>query len=224
MSQRKSIRNTYRHRGTYIQIHRKPIKTKSESVMCNQKICNANKGTKSSDKKTLKSPPPTPPPQVCFVLLSTAGHRVYPKVMWFVCQWDFVRENKLFLCVYCQLEELLGLGWGLTSTFPLSFGTLSGLNLFRPHTCCHSHWKFAWYQSSCVKKVLCPWCPLSPLVLTFSLCLYFGSVPWVLREGFDGNIPFRTEWSAVSHSLAACIHWLWMSECLWVRSLYSHCS
>lgn len=70
------------------------------------------------------------------------------------------------------------------------------------------------HQSCCVKKVLCPWCPLSPLILKFSLCLFFGSVPWVPREGFDGNIPFRTDWSAVSHSLTV---WLtgnvWMSDC-----------
>lgn len=154
------------------------------------------------------------------MLPSTAGDRVHPTV-WFVCQWDFVGENELFLCWCCLLEELLSLGGGLC---PLS---LSALELHLVYTCSGSMPAFTvtvssrGHQSCCVKKVLCPWCPLSPLILKFSLCLFFGSVPWVPREGFDGNIPFRTDWSVVSHSLSDCMTdweclnvWLWVSSCI----------
>lgn len=105
--------------------------------------------------------------------------------------------------------------------------SLSALELHLVYTCSGSMPAFTvtvssrGHQSCCVKKVLCPWCPLSPLILKFSLCLFFGSVPWVPREGFDGNIPFRTDWSAVSHSLSDCMTdweclnvWLWVSSCI----------
>lgn len=57
----------------------------------------------------------------------------------------------------------------------------------------------------CIRPVVCgwqcfPWCPHPPWLLQFFLLLC--QVPlWALGAGCDENIPFRTEFSKVSHSM-----------------------
>lgn len=172
--------------------------------MCNQKICNANKQTnkkfrQSSMIQIKPSNPARPKFVLCCHLPQGMGSTL--KCDLYASETSLEKTNfSLVGVVSCKSFWVWDGG-----LCPLS---LSDLELHLVDTCsgpmpaatvtvsAHGH------QSWCVKKVLCPWCPLSPLILTFSLCLFFGSVPWVPREGFDGNIPFRTEWSAVSHSLS----------------------
>ena len=53
-------------------------------------------------------------------------------------------------------------------------------------------------------------CPPSLLALKFFLPLLLGC-SYALREGFDGDFPFRVECSEVSYSL--CSVWMCVSTC-----------
>lgn len=76
-------------------------------------------------------------------------------------------------------------------------------------------------------KGLVSLCP--PSLMLFQSYLFFFEVPWALKEGFDGAIPFQTECFKVLHSLhIVCLQasvfvlnycmrkllWWWLSKAL----------
>lgn len=101
----------------------------------------------------------------------------------------------------CQLARASGLGMGLLSASPLCAEIPSVLDLSWPCACCHSLSEFI-----CVSVLLCLKGLVSSVssIPTDSYNYFFSSSSEILEprgKGFDGDIPFRNEWSKVPHSL-----------------------
>lgn len=93
------------------------------------------------------------------------------------------------------------------STSGLDSGTTSGADPYRPFACCHSHCEFI--RSSfllCLGGLISLVSSISP-ALSLPVSSSSG-LPEPLGEGFDEEIPFRSECVKVSHALHV---WLWVS-------------
>lgn len=126
-------------------------------------------------------------------------------------QWDSVGEDSSVLCEQFSAAESLGEGWGSSVCFLLS----PGLDLCVP--CAHgpSLRKVRWVSPAESTNVGFPG------VFHPSLTLNNHSTSSSVRfseprgKGFDGDIPCRTEYSRVAHSLSSCrrrLLWWWQSK------------